>query len=486
MPSAHNPSSIDLSLLAYDAMLKRGLQPEFSAAAIEQTQRLSGPAQDEAIRDLRHLLWCSIDNDESLDLDQLTVSERLSGSSVRIHVAVADVDALVPKGTPVDDHARHNTTSVYTPTRVFAMLPERLSTDLTSLNAHQDRVAVVISYTVDLDGTVSDGVVERARVHNRAKLAYNGVAAWLEGAGPMPQAMASVEELDEQLRVQDEVARRLNVRRHDEGALDLETIEARAVVVNGRVAQLRQEKKNRARTLIEDFMITANGVTARYLEARGMPSIRRVVRSPERWDRLEALARKLGEWLPPDPDSKALAGFLARRRQADPLRFPDLSLTVVKLLGRGEYVAARPNENKTGHFGLAVTDYVHSTAPNRRYTDLITHRLLKAGITGRRSPYSSAELEELASRCSQQEDAAEKVERQMRKSAAALLLSQRIGEQFDAIVTGASPKGTWVRTLDPPAEGRLIRGTEGVDVGDRLQVRLRFTDVEQGFIDFER
>ena len=477
---------MDLSILAHDAMLKRGLEPEFPTAAMEQAEHLVGPAQDGATRDQRHLLWCSIDNDESLDLDQLTVSESLPGDSVRIHIAVADVDALVPKGSPLDNHAQINTTSVYTPTKVFPMLPERLSTDFTSLNAHQDRVALVISYTVGPDGSISDGEVQRARVNNRAKLAYNSVAAWLEGNGPIPGALAAVEGLVEQLRAQDEAARRLNLRRHEEGALDLETIEARAVVVDGRVAQLRQEKKNRARTLIEDFMIAANGVTARYLETLGMPSIRRVVRSPERWDRLEALAMQFGDRLPPDPDAKALAQFLSRRRQADPLRFPDLSLTVVKLMGRGEYVAARPHADGAGHFGLAVKDYVHSTAPNRRYTDLITHRLLKAGIDGRRSPYSDVELDQLAQHCSQQEDAAEKVERQMRKSAAALLLSHRIGERFEGIVTGASEKGTWVRIFDPPAEGKLVRGGAGVDVGDRVEVRLRHTDVRQGFLDFEK
>jgi exoribonuclease-2 len=467
-------------------MLKRGLAPDFPREALEQSERLSGPAQDESITDMRHLLWCSIDNDDSLDLDQLSVAERLGGDSVRIHVAVADVDALVPSGTPIDEHARQNTTSVYTPTRVFPMLPERLSTNLTSLNAHQDRIAMVISYTVGSGGTVDDGVVKRARVRNYAKLAYNSVNAWLEGAGSMPQAMAEAEGVADQVRIQEQVAQRLRQRRHEDGALDLETIEPRAVVEEGRIVRLQHEKKNRARTLIEDFMIAANGVTARYLEAEGLPSIRRVVRSPERWDRLEILAQQLGDRLPPEPDSKALADFLSRRRLADPLRFPDLSLSVVKLLGRGEYVLIRSHEEEAGHFGLAVKDYVHSTAPNRRYPDLITHRLAKAALQRARSPYSNEELEALATHCTAQEDAAEKVERQMRKSAAALLLSSRIDDHFEGIVTGASPKGTWVRIFDPPAEGRLVRGTQGVDVGDRVVVRLVHTDVERGFIDFER
>ena len=345
---------------------------------------------------------------------------------------------------------------------------------------------MVISYTVGPDGTVEDGMVRRARVRNYAKLAYNSVDAWLEGNGPIPQAMAEAEGMADQIRTQDAVAQRLRQRRFEDGALDLETIEPRAIVEDGRVVQLRHEKKNRARALIEDFMIAANGVTARYLEAKKFPTIRRVVRSPERWDRLETLAKQLGERLPIEPDSKALSEFLLRRRQADPLRFPDLSLAVVKLLGRGEYVLIRTHDDEAGHFGLAVKDYVHSTAPNRRYPDLITHRLAKAALTGRQSPYSNKELEDLATHCTAQEDAAEKVERQMRKSAAALLLSTRIGDHFEGIVTGASPKGTWVRIFDPPAEGRLVRGTSDLDVGDRVRVRLAHTDVEQGFIDFER
>jgi exoribonuclease-2 len=486
--ASENPDdheAIDLSFLAGEAMLQRGLLVGFPPAVMEQAKQLPGPAQSGTLPDKRHLPWCSIDNDDSRDLDQLTVAERLDAHSVRIHIAIADVDALVPKGSPIDDYARHNTTSVYTPTRIYPMLPERLSTDLTSLNAHEDRIAVIISYTVEPDGHVYDGDVARALVRNHAKLAYNDVGAWLEGNRPMPQRVADSRELADQLRVQDGAAQALRLRRHEDGALDLETIEPRAVMDDGRVVQLRRERKNRARALIEDFMIAANGVTARYLEANRMPSVRRVVRSPERWDRLEALAMELGDHLPPDPNPKALSDFLARRRQADPLRFPDLSLTVVKLLGRGEYAMTRADEHEAGHFGLAVRDYVHSTAPNRRYTDLITQRLLKASLVDNPSPYSHQELEELAEHCTKQEDAADKVERQMRKSAAALLLSPQVGQRFDAIVTGASPKGTWVRTLDPPAEGRLVGDTAAIDVGDRLSVRLIRADVKRGVIDFE-
>jgi exoribonuclease II len=475
----------DLSILARQAMLQRGLEPDFPAAAIQQAERLSGPARDSAIADQTALLWCSIDNEDSRDLDQLTVCEGLSGASVRIHVAVADVDALVAKGTPVDEHARRNTTSVYTPARIFPMLPERLSTGLTSLNPQEDRLAIVISYLVGADGAVSEGEVKRALVRNHAKLDYNSVGAWLEGAA-IPPAVTETAGLADQIRTQYAAAQRLKSRRHEEGALDLETIEPRVTVMNGRVVDLRRETKNAARSLIEDFMIAANGVTARYLESKGLPSVRRIVRSPARWDRLQALAEELGDALPVVPESRALADFLARRRQADPLRFPDLSLAVVKLLGRGEYMLTRSHEEEAGHFGLAVKDYVHSTAPNRRFPDLITDRLLKAGLSGSTPAYSVTELEDLALQCTRQEDAADKVERQMRKSASGLLLSSRIGQRFEAIVTGAAAKGTWVRILAPPAEGRLMQGAKGLDVGDRLWVRLSRTDVEQGFIDFER
>ena len=479
-----NPA--DLSALAREAMLERGLEPDFPPAALLQAQQLRGPASDGSLQDLRSLAWCSIDNDDSRDLDQLTVGELMSVGVARIHVAIADVDALVSKGTPLDEHAERNTTSVYTPARIFPMLPERLSTDLTSLNPHDDRVAVIISFTVEGDGTIHSGEVSRALVRNQAKLTYGSVGAWLEGAGPMPECMSAVDGLADQIRLQDETAQRLRLRRHEEGALDLETIEPRAILSNGRVVDLRREDKNRARSLIEDFMIAANGVTARYLKEKDFSSLRRVVRSPERWDRLEALAQELGDRLPPDPDPKSLSEFLIRRRHADPLRFPDLSVSVVKLLGRGEYVVLRKGQQEDGHFGLAVRDYVHSTAPNRRYPDLVTQRLLKASMTDDTPPYSDNELDELARHCTQQEDAAEKVERQLRKSAAAQLLSSRIGQSFDSIVTGASSKGTWVRVLEPPAEGRLVQGEQGLDVGDRLRVKLLRADVDRGFIDFAR
>ncbi len=477
-----------LQSIAHQAMINRGLEPDFSEAAEKQLASIAGAAKENDVssRDLRDRLWCSIDNDDSRDLDQLSVAEDLGGGSVRVLVAVADVDALVKRGTPIDDHARKNTTSVYTAAKIFPMLPEKLSTDLTSLNEGEDRVAIVVDITVGGDGVVKAGDVYRARVHNKAKLAYNAVGMWLEGQSGPPEKVASLPGLAENLKLQDRTADKMRELRHQHGALDLETIEARAVFSDGEVVDLRQEARNNAKDLIEDLMIAANGVTARFLESKHLPGLRRVVRSPERWDRIEAIAANLGERLPPDPDSRALEEFLRRRREADPLRFPDLSLAIVKAMGPGEYVLEKPGETPIGHFGLAVRDYTHSTAPNRRFPDLITHRLLKAALAGSKPPYSDDDLAALARHCTDAEDAATKVERQVRKSAAALLLSSRIGERFDAIVTGASAKGTWVRIFHPPVEGKLVHGQEGLDIGDRLRVKLISVDIPAGYIDFAR
>jgi VacB/RNase II family 3'-5' exoribonuclease len=480
-------SRADLGKLARGAMIARGLEPDFPRAALQQVAALGGPAPaDGTMRDLRALAWASIDNDDSRDLDQLTVAEQLAGGAVKVLVAVAEVDALVTKNTPVDEHARHNTTSVYTAARIFPMLPEKLSTDWTSLGAHEDRRAIVVEFVVNADGSLGTTDLYRAVVRNQAKLAYHGVAAWLEGHGPMPAAMAAAPGVDQQIRLQHRAAQVLKERRHEQGALDLEVIEPRAIVENDLVVDLQQESANPASELIEDFMIAANGVTARFLEAKGLPTFRRVVRTPERWDRIRSLAASLGETLPAEPDAKALCNFLTRRRAADPLRFPDLSLSVVKLLGRGEYVVQRPGQTGVGHFGLAVRDYVHSTAPNRRFPDLVTQRLVKVALGAGAMPYGADELDLLAAHCTAQEDAATKVERQVRKSAAALLLESRIGERFDGIVTGASAAGTWVRVLRPPVEGKVIEGGEGLDVGDRVSVELVGVNVERGFIDFRR
>ncbi|NMM75317.1 ribonuclease II [Acidovorax sp. SRB_14] len=478
----------DLVRIATLAMKERGLEPEFPPGALQQLQALHGPGRDAdpQIRDLTALPWCSIDNDDSRDLDQLTACAPLPGGAVKVLVAVADVDALVRKGSPLDAHAHTNTTSVYTSARVFPMLPERLSTDLTSLNPHQDRLAIVTEMEVDGEGAVAHSAVYRALVRNQAQLAYEAVAAWVEGAGELPEAARAVPGMDAQLRTQDAVAQAMRARRRAQGSLELETFQPRAVFEGDRVVDLRQPVHNRARQLIEEFMIATNTCTAQFLAHHGAAALRRVVRSPERWLRIVEVARRYGETLPQTPDSQALEAFLARQRKADPLRFPDLSLVIIKLMGSGEYVVEQPHGAPIGHFGLAVRDYAHSTAPNRRYPDLISLRMVKAMLSGERPPYSVAELEALAVHCTRQEDAAQKVERSVRKSEAALYLQPLMGQQFDAIVTGRTDSATWVRTLAPPAEGLLVAGEPLLDVGQRIRVKLVGTNVERGFIDFEQ
>ncbi len=478
-----------LQTIARRAMIERGLLPDFSAEALQELGRIETPATvgGAQFRDLRDLLWASIDNDDSRDLDQLTVAEAMPGDKVKILVAVADVDAVVQSGSAIDSHARHNTTSVYTAAAIFPMLPEKLSTDLTSLGFNADRLAIVVEAVVGDDGSLQDSAIYRACVRNRAKLAYNSVAAWLEGGGKMPAAVAAVAGLDENLRLQDRAAQRMKNLRQVHGALSLESLEARPIFDGDTLRGLQVEQPNRATDLIADFMIAANGVAARYLASRKLPSLRRVVRTPKRWDGIVELARQHGVQLPAEPDPRPLEEFLVQEKAADPLRFPDLSLAVIKLLGPGEYVADVPGEAASpGHFGLAVADYTHSTAPNRRYPDVVTQRLLKAALAEQPAPYGKDDLEALATHCTQEEDAAKKVERQVGKSAAAMLLESRIGERFDALVTGAAAKGTWVRVFDPPVEGRLVHGYQGVNVGRRLRVELTHTDVQQGFIDFTR
>ena len=480
-------SGIDrLRHIAHSVMLKRGLLPDFSATVVAEMTTL-GPApmpHDSAARDLRDLPWASIDNDDSRDLDQLSVARPLADGAVNILIAVADVDAVVEKGSAIDGHAAINTTSVYTAAQIFPMLPERLSTDVTSLAEGQDRLAIVVEMTVSTNGIVTASDIYRAMVLNHAKLAYNGIAAWLDDSAPAPPKLAAVTGLDEQLRIQDRVAQGLRRERHLRGALRLETPEARAVFQDGALTDLRPDKRNRAKDLIEDFMIAANGVAARFLASRGLPTLRRVLSAPKRWDRIVALAAQSGERLPAAPDAAALDAFLTKRRSADPVVFPELSLAIVKLLGSAEYVLDLPGQISPGHFGLAVKDYEHSTAPNRRFPDLITQRLLKAALANRPAPYGNDELATLARHCTDQEDNAAKVERQVAKSAAALLLQSRIGSRFDGVVTGASDKGTWVRISEPAIEGRVVRGFESLDVGDRVRVQLVHTDVARGFIDF--
>jgi exoribonuclease-2 len=475
-----------LHAIAVAAMRARGLDPEFPAAALLQaTERdASGEAGVLARRDLRERLWCSIDNDDSLDLDQLSVAEPVVNGT-KILVAIADVDGTATMGSPIDHHAAINTTSVYTPAAIFPMLPPELSTNRTSLLAGQDRDALVVEFVVAADGSMAAADVYAATVNNKAKLAYSSVGAWLEGHGPLPPVAAAVTGMDEQLRIQDRAAQALSRLRHEHGALQLETIDVRHEFDGDALRNVQPELPNRAKALIENLMIAANGVTARFLDARGLPSIRRVVREPERWDRIVELAAGLGGRLPSQPDARALAAFLAARRSADPDGFTDLSHTIVKLLGSGEYVVDRPGADPPGHFGLSVKDYTHSTAPNRRYPDLLTQRLLKSALNSRPTPYTIDDLDRLAAHCTTQEDAANKVERQVRKSAAALLVESRVGEGFDAVVTGVTPKGTFLRVISPPIEGMLVGG-KGVDVGDHVGVQLTRVDVERGYIDFVR
>jgi VacB/RNase II family 3'-5' exoribonuclease len=480
------PPRVLLQEIAHRAMLARGLEPEFSPAAVAELAAIRGPATAEggAVRDLRKLLWCSIDNDDSRDLDQLSAAEVLGGDETRILVAIADVSALVPRQSAIDAHARQNTTSVYTVARIFPMLPEKLSTDLTSLNFGEDRLAMVVEMDFSAEGALRRSDIFPARVHNYAKLAYNSVAPWLEGKAGAPPAVAAVAGLAATLQLQDRVAQRLRWLRHERGALTFETIEARPAFAGEVLRDIEAVKSNRAKHLIEDLMVAANGVTAQFLAAKKFPSIRRVVTTPKHWDRIVELAAESGAALPMQPDARALEAFLVNAKAADRVRFPDLSLSVIKLMGAGEYALELPGEKSAGHFGLAVRDYAHSTAPNRRFPDLITQRLLKAAVAGEAPPYTNEELAVLAKHCTEQEDAAKKVERQVGKSAAAMVLGERIGERFDAIVTGASQKGTWVRVLNPPVEGKLEGGDDVRRVGERVRVQLTRTDVERGFIDF--
>ncbi|MDP2817071.1 MAG: RNB domain-containing ribonuclease [Polaromonas sp.] len=485
-----------LHQIAVEAMRSRGLLPEFSPQALQEAEaaRQTGTERSADIRDLRHLTWFSIDNDDTRDLDQLSVAEPLAGGAARLLVAVADVDWLVRPGGAVDSHAAMNTTSVYTAAGIFPMLPEVLSTDLTSLHEGQERLAVVVDMLVAADGTVSESDIYRALVLNHAKLTYDAVSTWLDGGGPAPPQMISVPGLEAQVRLHDTLAGKLRQWRQSRGALNVNTIAARPVFKDGQLVDLRPDEKNRAKDLIADLMIATNGATARFLVDHGFPSIRRFLQAPRRWDRLVALASGHGVNLPALPDALALDRFLCARRQADPTGFADLSLAVVKLLGSGEYAAApalppgaaKAGANGLGHFGLAINDYAHSTAPNRRFPDLVTQRLLKAALAGESPPYSTDQLNDIARHCTQQEDNASKVERQVLKAAAAYLLDGRLGDVFDALVTGAAAKGTFVRISSPLLEGRMVRGFDGLDVGDTLQVRLLAVDAEKSFIDFER
>ena len=470
-----------LPALARQEMTDEGFNPDFSPEAQRQLAGIH-PQPDHSLRDLTALLWSSIDNDDSRDLDQIEWAERADGG-IRVLVGVADVDSAVPKGTPIDQHAAREATTVYAAVRTFPMLPEQLSTDMTSLNEQQDRAAVVMEYVVAADGSFGKSNVYRAMVRNRAQLTYSGVGAWLEGTAAAPPKVAASPDLQAQLKLQDEAATALRQARDRLGALTFDRVEPEPVISNGVVQEITARRSNRAAHLIEDFMIAANEVMAQTLRAAGVSSIRRIVKAPERWARMVDLARQHGDSLPPEPDSGALNAFLMRRKQADPVHYPDVSLIVLKLMGPGEYVLLRPEDPAEGHFGLAAHDYTHSTAPNRRFADLVTQRLLKALP---KQPYSDGELDGIAQNCTLKEDAARKVRRAMDKRMAAAALHGRVGESFQAVVTGVTPRGVFVRVLGPPVEGRLMHGEQGLDVGDRLNVKLLSTDPQRGFIDFGR
>jgi exoribonuclease-2 len=482
-------ASLNLLTIAHQAMLDAGFKPDVPQPVLQQLKNLKVSESDAelATRDLRALLWSSIDDAKSRDLDQVEYTERLPNGDVRLLVGIADVDALVEKSSPIDLHAAENSTSVYTGVQTFPMLPEELSTDMTSLVGGADRTSIVTEMVVGADGAVKHSDIYPALLHNYAKLSYEAVGIWLDRDGPVPPEVAGVPNMEAQLRLQLEACVRLRDLRSQHGALQLETIQATPVVSNtGQVTDLAATEQNGARDIIENFMISANVAMAQFLATHGVTAIRRVVHTPKQWPRIVEMAHELGEALPAEPDSRALADFLARRKTADPLHFADLSLSVVKLLGPGEYTVEKPGAPSDGHFGLAVHDYTHSTAPNRRFADLVTQRLVKAALRKISSPYTESQLTTIAAHCTEREDAARKVERKMRKVAAAVLLQNRIGDEFDAIVTGANPRGTFVRLLKPPADGLVVRGAQGLRVGEKVRVRLVSTEPERGFIDFAR
>ena len=481
----HGNHHFDLNGAARRAVIEAGFEVDLADDAKAQAARISGPAPiDPQVKDLRDRPWSSIDNKESRDLDQIELAERLPDGSIRLVVGIADVDVLVPKDSPLDKHAFANCTSVYTGVEVFPMLPEKLSTDATSLNEGGDRLIIAIETVVNANGEIVSYDVYRAMARNTAKLSYDEVGAWLGGEAP-PKEIVGNRVLNDQLKLQEEASQWLKAERVRNGALEFDTIEATPISKDGRVVDLKVIQKNRARDLIEDFMIASNVAIAKFLEAKGRSGIRRVVREPERWSRIVEIASRYGETLPTEPNSLALAQFLSKRRTADPERFPDLSVSIVKLMGPGIYALDLPGTDPGGHFGLATHDYSHATAPNRRYADLVTQRLVKAALANTPAPYTDDELAQIAKQCTEREDAENKVERRVRKMVAALLLSDRIGESFDAIVTGANEKGTFVRTMHPPAEGMVVRSHQGFDVGDKVRVKLVAADPERSFIDFE-
>lgn len=481
--------TFDLHAAAIRAMLAAGFLAEFPTEALAEAARIQAPSPEtdrsrDARTDLRALQWSSIDNKSSLDLDQLEVAEQLANDNIVLRVAIADVAEVVPRDSAIDGYAAHNTSSVYTGVRTFAMLPEHLSNDVTSLRQGVDRAVVVIEFAVTPAGVCQNHRVYEAFAHNHAKLDYIHVGAWLEHHDQ--DARIATPDIEAQVSLQSEAARRLRSDRTRRGSLSFETIEAQPVVKDGGGVEIELVHKTRANHLIEDLMVTANVIIAGFLDEQNLPSIRRIVRKPERWNRIVALAAGVGGELPAEPDASALAQFLADQQAKNPDKFADLSLSVVKLLGPGQYAVHQPSDADEGHFGLATQYYTHSTAPNRRFVDLVTQRLLKAALHQQAAPYSVDELTVIAERCTDRENAARKVERLVRKQAAAASLTGAIGREYEAVVTGATNKGTFVRLTAPPVEGRVTEGEHGLDVGDRVRVRLLSTDPAQGFIDFGR
>lgn len=478
----------ELNRLARQALIENNFAADFTHQAIDAAESLDEQkvisSASSSVRDLRSLLWSSIDDAASLDLDQVEYAEKLANGDIRLLVGIADVDEFVPKDSVIDNFARKNTVSIYTASKVFPMLPESLSTDLTSLREGVDRLAVVIEMIVRENADVQTGDVFRALLRNQAKLSYEEIGAWLDGKSEIPNSVSQIDGMETQIRLQYETAVRLHNFRKQKGALEFETIEAKSVIAGDEITDIEIERRNSVRDIIENFMIAANVQTAEFLEKRNVPSLRRVVKTPARWNRIVAIARTLGENLPQNPDSLALAEFLARRKTVDPTHYPDLSLSIIKLLGAGEYVVQEAGADAGGHFGLAVSDYTHSTAPNRRYADLIVQRLIKATVNRKTAPYTFEELAQIAAHCNERESAARKVERQIGKTVAGSIMATRVGEEFDAVVTGVNERGTFARVLNPPVDGRIVEGDANLQIGNQVRVRLIDTDVRQGFIDF--
>jgi exoribonuclease R len=505
----------DLAHAAVEELHEAGFKPEFGRDVQEQVSEIErdiahwGDAKSAA--DLRGLGWSSIDNDTSKDLDQIEVAERVP-TGIRLHIAIGDVAAAVEKGSPIDEHAQNQTQTIYTAVKNFPMLPLELSAGLTSLNENEDRLAILMSFTVASNGELLDETVSRSWVRNRAQLAYSRVGPWLDAGGNDPKNVVNLRSdsarehdsdeaastrmdgdrnlradwLAEQLKLQDEATEALHRTRIAAGALDFHKAEAEPVLMDGHIASVHEVTQNRAMHLIEDLMVAANGVMARALRKGGRSGLQRVVKTPERWNRIVALAQRTGRTLPEQPDSVELNKFLQAQRESDPDHYPDLAVAVIKLMGPGEYMLMRADDDPTGHFGLAARDYTHSTAPNRRFPDLVTQRILHAMMDDAPPPYTDGELAAIAQHCNEADKALRKIERRMQKRVAAVAMSGHVGEDFKAVVTGSSDKGVYARVIEPPFEGRVVEGEYGLDVGDVVRVKLIHTDPARAFIDLAR